>query len=283
MIDIAIIIVSLFVLVIAAYTDLRTLEVPDWLNYSGIAAGLGISIIYSAQQWSYWPIVWSSLGLLIGFAIASLMYYGGQWGGGDAKLLMAIGAILGFHPDKFAISTGFLINLVFAGAAWSLIWSGALAIGNRKNFWKTFKALRHHSPYKRLRITSLLVAAVLVFASFALPFKTALLGLALIAYAMCYLTIFVKSVELSCMHKWITPDKLTEGDWLIHAVKVGNKQVLPAKLGLEKKQVNLLNKLYAQKKIDRVLVKYGVPFTPAFLMAFVFTIIYGNIILAAFF
>jgi len=65
----------------------------------------------------------------------------------------------------------------------------------------------------------------------------------------------------------------------MHAIKVGKNQVIPGKLGLEKKQVNLLKKLYAQKKIDKVLVKYGIPFAPAFLIAFIFTVALGNIIL----
>jgi len=38
-------------------------------------------------------------------------------------------------------------------------------------------------------------------------------------------------------------------------------------------------KLYKQKKLDKVLVKYGIPFVPAFLISFVLTWAVGNIVL----
>jgi hypothetical protein len=85
------------------------------------------------------------------------------------------------------------------------------------------------------------------------------------------------------MHKWITPDKITEGDWLMKPVTAGKHKIMPNKLGLEKQQVNLIKKLYAQKKIKKILVKYGVPFAPAFLLAFIATLIFNNIILTALF
>ncbi len=283
MLELSLIIVALFVLAVASYVDLRILEVPDWLNYAGISAGIGIHFIYSAQQASWWPIASSLAGFGIGFAIACFMYYTGQWGGGDAKLLMALGALIGFDIDKFGFGASFLINLVFVGGAWGLAWSAGLAIRNIKKFWKTFKALRHHKPYARMRIISLVTAAILIIASFIMrDYQLELIGLALLSYLLCYLTIFVKSIELCCMHKWITPDKLTEGDWLVHAVKVGKMKVLPGKLGLEQKQVNLLKQLYAKKKIDKLLVKYGIPFAPAFLIAFAVTWYAGNVILALF-
>ena len=281
MLELIIIIASLFVLAVASYVDLRILEVPDWLNYAGIAAGLGIHLIFSLQQWSWWPIASSLTGFAIAFALACLMFYSGQWGGGDAKLLMAIGALVGFEADKFAFGTSFLINLVFIGGAWGLIWCIGLSVKNWKRFWPTFKITRHQKAFARTRILTLISAVILIISSFILAeFQLELLGLALATYLLCYLTIFVKSVELSSMHKWITPDKITEGDWLMKPVIIGKHKIMPNKLGLEKKEVALIKKFYAQKKIDKVLVKYGVPFAPAFLFAFTATLIFNNIILS---
>lgn len=278
MLELSLIIISLVILVIAAYVDIRTLEVPDWLNYAGIAAGIGIHLIFSLQQWNWWPITSSGIGLAIGFALASLMFYTGQWGGGDAKLLMAMGAIIGFEPSKFYLGTNFLINLVFVGGVWGVLWSAGLAVKNRKKFWQTFRIIMHQKPYARLRIMSLISATILIIASFIMKeYGFGLILLAAITYLLCYLCIFIKSVELSGMHKWITPDKLTEGDWLVHAIKSGKTKIVPSKLGLEKEQVRAIQKLYKQKKIDKVLVKYGIPFTPAFLFAFIIGL-FGNIV-----
>jgi len=283
MLALSILFVSLFILLVATYTDLKTLEVPDWINYGGIAAGLGIHAIFSLQQWAWSPIISSAIGLSIGFALACVMYYAGQWGGGDAKLLMAMGALIGFEMDKFGFGASFLINLVFMGAAWGFIYTTYLAIKNGKQFLRTFSSLRHHKPYARLRLMTIVSTSILLAFAFVLAtFRLELVVIAALTYSLTHLTIFVKSVELSSMHQWITPDKLTEGDWLVHAVKVGNKQVIPGKLGLESKDLKTLQSLHKNKKLDKVLVKYGVPFVPAFLFAFVITLFFNNLLLAVF-
>jgi Flp pilus assembly protein protease CpaA len=284
MLELSLILVALFVLIVASYVDIKILEVPDWINYAGIAAGLGIHLIFSLQQWGWWPIASSLIGLAIAFTLACIMFYSGQWGGGDAKLLMALGAIIGFETDKFAFGASFLINLVFIGGAWGLVWCIGLAVKNWKNFWSAFKTIRHQKMYVRTRIITLIVSVILIIASFIMAeFQIELLGLAVLTYFLCYLTMFVKSVELSSMHCWITPDKITEGDWLLKPVISGRHKIMPTKLGLEKKQVALIKRLYAQKKIDKILVKYGVPFAPAFLLAFIATMMFNNAIFALLF
>jgi len=281
MLELTLIIITLIIFCIAAYVDVRTLEVPDWLNFSGIAAGLGIHIIYSLQQWAWWPILSSIIGFAIGFGIACLMFYTAQWGGGDAKLLMAAGALIGFEPNKFSFGADFLINLVIFGAIWGLLFTFFLAIKNHKKFWRTFKALRHQKQYFRLRLLSIIVTSILIIFAIIMPlFQLEIILLAVIVYLTNHLIVFVKSTELVGMYHWLTPDKLVEGDWLVHDIKIGKLNVSKQKLGLEKKELSLLQKLYKQKKIDKILVRYGVPFTPAFLLAFVSAVIFGNIIFA---
>ncbi|MEM3154861.1 MAG: A24 family peptidase [Candidatus Woesearchaeota archaeon] len=284
MLELSLIIVALFVLTVASYVDLRILEVPDWINYAGIAAGLGIHLIFSLQQWNYWPFVSSLIGFGIAFTIACLMFYTAQWGGGDAKLLMALGAIIGFQPEKFGFGSSFLINLVFVGGAWGMLWSVQLAARNWKEFWKTFRTLMHQQPYARMRISAMLSTAILVVAALVfLQYQLELIGLALVTYFICYSIIFIKSVEISCMHRWVKPDKLTEGDWLVKPIKIGKTTINPPKLGLEKEHIAFIQMAYKQKKIDKVLVRYGVPFAPAFLLAFLATWAFGNVIFAALF
>ncbi len=279
MLSLTLIIVTLVLLAIAAITDFKSLEVPDWLNYAGIAVGIGIHLMFSLQQWSYWPLASSLAGLAITFGLACLMFYTGQWGGGDAKLLMAMGALIGFEPSKLAFGTSFLINLVFVGGAWGFLWTTILAVKDHKEFWTEFKKTRQEKKYIKLRKITLATVAALTILSFIITsFRIEIIILAAVCFVLCHLTIFIKSVELSSMHKWVTPDKLTEGDWLVNPVKTGKEKLIPPKLGLETEQVKLLQKLYAQKKINKVLVKYGIPFAPAFLIAFIITVIFNNIV-----
>ena len=39
--------IAFFALLIASYTDLRTREVPDWLNFGLIGTGFGINLLFS--------------------------------------------------------------------------------------------------------------------------------------------------------------------------------------------------------------------------------------------
>ena len=122
------------VLLAGSVTDLRTREVPDWVNYglmiSGIALNVLFSIIYSNAAF----IVNSLIALLVFFGIAYLMFQFGQWGGGDSKMLMGLGATIGldlsFKSQQFLF--GFFINALLAGAIYGLLWSAMLALKNKK-------------------------------------------------------------------------------------------------------------------------------------------------------
>jgi hypothetical protein len=80
------------------------------------------------------------------------------------------------------------------------------------------------------------------------------------------------------MYKRITPDKLTEGDWIANNIKIDGKYISgPKDLGIEKKQINQLIDLWKKGKIKKVLIKEGMPFIPSFFIAFIITLIYGNL------
>ena len=79
------IITALIALIIASYTDITTREVPDWINYGLIIFGLGARLIYSLVtfEWSY--ILNGLLGFGCFLVVSLIMFYMGQWGGGDSK------------------------------------------------------------------------------------------------------------------------------------------------------------------------------------------------------
>src|SRR3989344_5425440 len=88
------IILTIITLLIASYTDIKTREIPDWLNYALLFSALGIRTIFSINH-GYQILLSGILGLAVCFLIANLFYFTKQWGGGDSKLLMSIGAIIG--------------------------------------------------------------------------------------------------------------------------------------------------------------------------------------------
>ncbi|MBS3110265.1 prepilin peptidase [Candidatus Woesearchaeota archaeon] len=265
----------------ASVTDMRTREVPDWLSYALIAAGIGIRCIDSLITLSWQPIIEGLFGFGAMLALSMGMFYSGQWGGGDTKLLIGIGAMLGLKLDFSSTLVSFLINLVIFGALYSMAFSTILVARHWKKFRMEFSKLLHNHSYALIRkMTTILLAVLLVAIIFINDslFRLLILLLMTLTFASYYIWVGVKSIELSCMHKLVDPEKLTEGDWIVNDVKVDGKYICgPKDLGIEMQQIKKLIALKKRGKIRKVLMKEGIPFVPSFLLAFAVTIFLGNI------
>ena len=134
--DVVIYSLVLVALVIASWNDIKTREVPDWLNYSLIAAGLGIRTIFSIVHASPTYILEGILGFAVFLALSLLLFYTGMWGGGDSKLLMGLGALIGISYTNFfeSFMLVFFILLLFTGSLYGFAWSLVLALKNKRAF-----------------------------------------------------------------------------------------------------------------------------------------------------
>ena len=279
--------IAFVVLVCASYVDLRIREVPDWLNYSAAAAGLSISLIYSVIFSTPWPFIFSAAGAIFFLLIGLLMFYAGQWGGGDSKLLIALGALFGLvfsSTFPFIILQqpliSFWINLLFVGVAYALCWSVYLAIKNKGEFRRQFLIITREASRFKITIITLLVGSILTLVMIDnLSIKLPLLGAIIAIVTGTIMIVFARAVEKSSMLKRVHPSKLTEGDWIAEDVYVGKKYVCgPKDLGIEKAQIKLLISYARQRKIKTILIKEGIPFVPSFLLAFLVTIKFGNLL-----
>ena len=264
--------VTIITLLIGSYTDIKTREIPDWLSYALIFSALGIRSIFSVSLG--WDILLSGiLGFAVCFLFAYLFYYTNQWGGGDAKLLMGMGAMIGiiypFTPESFNLLI-FFLALLFLGAIYGLIWMIVLAIKN-KLFWLEFKKAikENHKLHLGLIIFCLLLIVPIIFSPFLLPLIIFPLGI-------FYLFMFINTVEKSCFIKRIHINDLTPGDWLAEDVKHNHKVILEKKT-LEDEDLNKLKDLHSSGKLSKVLVKEGIPFIPSFLFAYLFLIFGKNV------
>ncbi len=274
---------ALLVLAIGSYTDMRTREVPDWVNFGLIGMGFGINAIFSVIYWKIDFILGSIIGFGIFFAIAWLMFYFGQWGGGDSKMLMGLGAVIGItFQQKFILH--FLANAMIVGALYGILWSIYSIAKNRKKFSKSFK--KNINNKKIIAAKKIILALFIIIVLLAVIVSDGLVRLLLfylaaVLAATFYIWIVIKSVENACMLKYVTPQQLTEGDWIAKEIKIGGKYITgPKDLGIEKGKIRKLIALYKKGKVKRILIKQGIPFVPSFFIAYAITLIFGN--LAAF-
>lgn len=95
--------------VTAAVSDLRWRRIPKWLAIAGLAGGLA----YHAVQGG---ILGSMAAAFVGFAAGLALFQLGAIGGGDVKLVTALGAMLGFAHWVFAMEMA-----IFTAAAIALL------------------------------------------------------------------------------------------------------------------------------------------------------------------
>jgi len=261
------IVLAIIWLVTASISDLKKYEVPNWLSFSLIVFVLAFRAFYSVANNDLMFFVYGLLGFLVFFVLAYVFYYSRLFAGGDAKLLMGLGAVL---PFSNSISSNLLISGIFiflflvVGSVYGLLYSGVLVFMNKNKFVNEFK------KQFKLRKIFVLIGLIFSLASFVFVFyfkDVILVLLPLVIILFPVLFIYGKSVEEACMIKEIPGKKVTIGDWLYEEIKVGKKRIKPNWEGLDEKEVKLLS------RVKKVKIKYGIPFIPSFLFAFILLIL----------
>ena len=81
-----------FILAFACYWEIRERRIPNWLTLGGIALGLGAAVIEGGAE----GLKDAALGLAIAGGLFLPFCLLGVVGGGDMKLMAAVGAIVGW-------------------------------------------------------------------------------------------------------------------------------------------------------------------------------------------
>lgn len=277
--------ISIIALIIATITDLKSREVPDYLNFSLIGLGGAIGAILSIINWSIWPILTAAGGFLAAYVFSLIMYYSGQWGGGDAKMLMGLGTLHGvtfLGPESFITQGGFpifftmIITILIAGAIYSLFYVIILTIIKWNKIKKT---LKKEMKNKSVRVQKWISLGVLILGIlfFILAPQTSMkiisISFSLMVCLGLYASSTLKIIERAVFIKTTPVNKLVEGDWIAKDVIVQGEFICgPKTLGVEETHIKQLKKHH----IKTVSVKEGVPFIPGFLLGYLIILIFGN-------
>jgi Flp pilus assembly protein protease CpaA len=247
----------------AAIQDLKREEIPNWISYSLLAFALSYRAFYSAafNNWNF--LAFGVLGFVVFYALANGFYYARIFGGGDARLLMALGAVLPFESlyGMLLNGVGFLFVMFGVGAIYTLFYSIGIACSN----WSGFKVGFENTikKYRLLMLVSPFIGLVFMVLLWNLIGKIAFWFFVLFAI-IPLLYAYLVTLEQCCMLKLLSPDKLAEGDWLERDVVVSGKRIKKSVHGLSMKDIIMLRK--AHKK---VWIKKGVPFAPSFLITWI--------------
>lgn len=246
----------------AVVQDLRTREISNWLNFSLLGVGMLYRAGYALSSGNDNFFWFGLFGVVFFTAIAYLCYYSRVFAGGDAKLLIGLGAVLPFSSFEsyLFLGIGFVVLLFVSGSIWGMAWTFVEAYRQKKNFIKVFrnKTLDNRKILMASACLGILGFVAMIFYNllFALLF--------LLVFVLApLLIIYIRAVESACFVQLISPGALMEGDWLLRDVVLRGKVIKKSVHGLSQKEIAILRR--AGKK---VWVKSGIPFAPAFLIAF---------------
>jgi Flp pilus assembly protein protease CpaA len=258
---------ALLYIIFAVIQDFKTREIANWLTFSLVIFALGFRFFYSLFQNDGFVFFYNGLiGLGIFFVIGNLLYYGKVFAGGDAKLMIALGAVFPYFTafsSNLQLFFDFILIFLFVSFFYIFVTSGILCIKHFKPFKKEF--VRQLKKSKKLMIIILSFSVIFLALGF---IETLFFIVGILIFFTSYLYIYSKAIDESCMVKRIKVKDLREGDWLYSNLKLGRKEIKAKWEGLTKREIREI-----AKKFKEVKIRQGIPFSPVFLIGFIILII----------
>ena len=244
-------------IIVASLQDVKRREIDNWLNLFLVFAGFAFIFYRAVFEGNTSLIFQFGFALVVLFVLSNLFYEGRVFAGGDAKLLFAMTALfvgVSFYVTLINIGT-FVFFLMLGGSIYGLIYS---LISYYKNFDKVNGEMKN--GFGKLWVRLLIISGALLFTlSY---FDWMFLFVSVLVLLLPVLFVFAKALEKVSMVRVVGGRELREGDWLVDDIKVKGKVIKADWDGLSSGDVRLL------KEKKKVNIKEGLPFAPAFLIAF---------------
>jgi len=260
--------VFLIGIVVAGLQDLKRREVDNWLNLFLLLVSFSYIFFRAVVEGDGSIIFHAGFVLVIMFVVMNAFYYGRVFAGGDAKLLLAMTVFfVGATFYSSMINLGlFLLFLMFAGSIYGLVYSFVLYA---KDYEKVNENMKKIVDGRWWIVVAGLLFMLLGF------FEFVFLLVGGFGVLIFLLYVFAKGIEGASMMRTVSGKELREGDWLVEDVVLrkvtGHRsQVTGAKNIVIKADWDglSLEDIALMKRLKKVEIKEGLPFVPAFLIAF---------------
>lgn len=257
MIEIILFSVAFIGSLLAGLWDLKTTEIPDEIPTIMAVLGVFLWLLSGNLQALLLSVVFGLAFLGFGW----LLYKAGQWGGGDAKLLSAIGFMLPMVNGTF-FAIDFFFNIFIVGLIYMIIYSITLGVMHKGTFSRFAKNLIEEKIVL-VSVVVFLVASLIIFAIYP---EIVIMPLFLVFAAL--LIIFwrySRVVESNIFKRKIPVAKLRIGDVLMQSKQWD---------GIDEAGLKRIKR--SGKKF--VVIKEGVRFGMVFPIALLVTYLIGNVI-----
>ncbi len=308
------VVLAIFTTILAVYFDLKTRIIPRELTMGLLGLALSLHFLESGMLGNPWPFINSVLSALIAYVVLYLAWKLGVIAGGDAKLLIALNALLVQLPNTFSWINKY--HLVFL----PILWNGIIAVTpllvvytgfrlGKKSIDILVKNLKSALGYSFLIYSvfsfySGTTAWLIFFVLFFLPYKWLILAIPGIATALqlgwdglfttfAFVLAFSLFFDLLFSGKKLFREKkktseLHPGDVLAEIVVDGKRVeynfwnfirylgrgIVPLSRGLTEGEIKELRKL----GVKEVWVQKSVPFTPIILLGLIVSIFLGDML-----
>lgn len=274
MIDEFIIFLAISIAFIAAIIDVKTKEVPNWLTLPAIFIGI---ILFTLKNYRAWYLF---IPLMISFFFIWLLWRSSAFGGGDAKLLMALIALSAAVYDITFIPH-FLVMLAIVSLAHYFIFGGINAFkqGEGMKFvilllfsmavaTIAYLFLSFYYPPLAPYIASIVFAISADISSSFLPCRKREKVSEKLAGEMLAETIYIK--------KGVVHRKKMETSFIMRILKRekldGKIIAKPSHMGLSTREIKEI-----EKYCNDVLIFTSYPFAPVIFLSFLLAILTANI------
>ena len=280
MIPTLILIIALAATSYGSYTDWKIREVPNWVSYSLVIVMLLLRLIDFAITRNLTNLLYALGTGGVFLFLGLVMFYTGQWGGADMKLLtglgLGFGSLLGpifpkyFAPWPFGITL--LTNLLIITAIYSVIFGFVVSYDNKK----VFSDMRKSMMKQEMKIV------LIVFAISCLGILyDRVFGLIALIPPLWLLMRYMKSVEKNCLIRNRAWKDVVEFDVPIKNVMLGKKMIQDSEEpnGFSLETLAECRKLAKKGKLPKkIIVKWGIPMIPVFPIAILLSVYFGDLL-----